>query len=103
MKKMFLVILVLFSAGFAQAGQLSESPEAYAPEHYLPGYPAYGSSYAFCRAETICPNGMPVGCYAYGNSYYGTACNWRVIPGRYVECTGYNDLGMWATSWFSCY
>ena len=89
----FLVVFgFLSSAGYAAID--SERPDYYP---YDP-IPFQGSSYAYCQGQTTCPNGMLIGCYAYGNSATYAACT-----GNYVECTGYNDLGIWATSWARCY
>ncbi|OFZ19678.1 MAG: hypothetical protein A2X94_16600 [Bdellovibrionales bacterium GWB1_55_8] len=85
-------VSVLFAIGFAGS--------AFAAASY---FPTYGSSYVRCEAFTTCPNGMPIRCWAYGNSYNYTACTWSVIPGAYVECTGFNDWGQWAVSWARCY
>lgn len=78
--------------------------ESVNPEFYpYDPMPYRGSSYAYCQAQTICPNGVPIGCYAYGSAAGYAACTWTVFPGRYVECTGFNDMGFWATSWANCY
>jgi len=72
-----------------------------------PGYPAYpptsGYSYNYCQAQTMCPNGMPIRCWTYGNPYTHTACGWYVAPGAYVECRGFNDFGAWVVAWARCF
>lgn len=79
----------------------------YPPSYPMPypnyGYPFSGWSYSTCATQTVCPNGMPISCWASGNYYAGAACYFHNYPGYSVECTGFNAFGQWITSWARCY
>lgn len=105
--KRFVLACVFVLAAISGSAALAEAFYPYPPAPVPVPVPVAvvpaGYSYAYCAAQTICPNGVPVSCYAYGSSFYSAACTWRVIPNTYIECTGFNDVGQWVVNWVRCY
>lgn len=102
MKNLMLILSVLFvslsaSANFYPPGHgygHGHHPRPY-PPNYTPHYPGWQQSMVSCQARTVCPNGRAIWCQTYGMnwgnipSYMNNSCQWRVIPGRAVQCNGY--------------
>jgi|LULF01.1.fsa_nt_gb hypothetical protein len=64
--------------------------------------PIWRQSSTVCHAQTICPNGVPISCVAYGMNYsnvpsrMANMCRSRVVPGYMVHCQGYTQqIGPW--------
>lgn len=60
-------------------------------------YP-WQTSTTVCAASTRCPNGMIASCKVFGYAYNTmpggmyNSCTWRVVPGRFVHCQGYQQV-----------
>jgi hypothetical protein len=64
----------------------------------------WNSSYNYCQAQTVCPNGEPIYCQVYGSAMTpfgaGQACQWMVFPGQAVRCSGYvQQFGPFGAQW----
>lgn len=92
MKKVILLLSLVMSFSLFSAEQ-NMSVEMKSANFY-----PWQSSATVCAATTRCPNGMVASCRVYGHSWSSiptgmyNSCTWRVVPGRFVHCQGYQQV-----------